>query len=71
VVIGRHLLAWLGIVGVGLDVFGGLYLAYDLLGGQRGPLRATLRAATTYAVVFAILYTPGLQLPLRAGGRVG
>ncbi len=38
---------------------GGLYLAYDLLGGQRGPLRALTRAAT-YAVLFGV----GYGLPL-------
>lgn len=38
---------------------GGLYLAYDLLGGKRGPLRILTRTAT-YGVLFGI----GYGLPL-------
>lgn len=49
--IDRHTLALISIVGSSLDVLGGLYLAYDLLGGEHGPLR-TLTRAVTYAVFF-------------------
>jgi hypothetical protein len=46
-----------------LDVLGGLYLAYDLLCGQHGPLRLLTRAVT-YSVIFGIGYGLGL-VPLR------
>jgi hypothetical protein len=42
-------------------VLGSLYLAYDLLGGQHGPLRLLTRAVT-YSVVFGIGYGLGLGL---------
>jgi CDP-diglyceride synthetase len=44
-----------------MDVLGSLYLAYDLLGGQHGPLRLLTRAVT-YSVVFGIGYGLGLGL---------
>jgi hypothetical protein len=40
---------------------GSLYLAYDLLGGQHGPLRLLTRAVT-YSIVFGIGYGIGLGL---------
>jgi hypothetical protein len=54
-VVDRHALAWISIVAIVLDVLGGLYLAYDLLGGQHGPLR-TLTRAVTYGVYFGLIY---------------
>src|ERR1700694_806432 len=45
--------------GICLDVLGGLYLAYDLLGGQHGPLRLLTRMVT-YSIVFGIGYGIGL-----------
>jgi hypothetical protein len=42
-------------------VLGSLYLAYDLLGGQHGPLRWLTRAVT-YSLVFGIGYGLGLGL---------
>jgi len=42
-------------------VLGSLYLAYDLLGGQHGPLRLLTRAVT-YSVIFSIGYGIGLGL---------
>ena len=51
----RHTLALISIVGSALDVLGALYLAYDLLGGEHGPLR-TLTRAVTYAVLFGTGY---------------
>jgi hypothetical protein len=59
VTIDRHTLALVSIVGSSLDVVGALYLAYDLLGGEHGPLR-TLSRAVTYGVLFGIGY--GLAL---------
>ena len=38
-----------------LDALGGLYLAYDLLGGKYGPLR-TLTRCTTYAIPYGLGY---------------
>jgi hypothetical protein len=47
----HHTLVAVSITGTCLDVLGGLYLAYDLLGGPHGPLRLLTRAVT-YSVVF-------------------
>jgi hypothetical protein len=55
----HHTLAAVSLAGIGLDVLGGLYLAYDLLGGQHGPLRLLTRAVT-YSIVFGIGYALGL-----------
>jgi len=51
----RHALAIVSITGSSLDVLGSLYLAYDLLGGEHGPLR-TLTRAVTYGLLFGIGY---------------
>src|SRR5215467_3257608 len=56
-----HTLAAISITGTSLDLLGSLYLAYDLLGGQHGPLRVLTRAVT-YSVVFGIGYGLGLGL---------
>jgi hypothetical protein len=45
----------LSLAGVMLDALGGLYLAYDLLGGNRGPLR-TVTKSTSYGVLFGAIY---------------
>ena len=55
----RHTLALISIVGSSLDVLGALYLAYDLLGGEHGPLR-TLTRFVTYGALFGTGY--GLAL---------
>ena len=57
----HHTVAIVSITGTCLDVVGSLYLAYDLLGGQHGPLRLLTRAVT-YAVVFGLGYGLGLGL---------
>src|SRR5579863_2527531 len=49
--IDRHWLALVSMVGGALDMIGALYLAYDLLGGEHGPLR-TLTRGVTYSVLF-------------------
>ncbi|MGA7659281.1 MAG: hypothetical protein WBP65_03930 [Candidatus Sulfotelmatobacter sp.] len=46
----HHTLAAVSITRTFLDVLGSLYLAYDLLGGQHGPLRLLTRAVT-YSIV--------------------
>src|SRR5438105_1115012 len=55
----HHWVAAVSLVGISLDVLGGLYLAYDLLGGQHGPLRLLTRMVT-YSIVFGIGYGIGL-----------
>src|SRR5947209_3338574 len=55
----HHTLAAISISGTCLDVLGSLYLAYDLLGGQHGPLRLLTRAVT-YSVIFGLGYGFGL-----------
>jgi len=57
----HHTIAAVSITGTCLDLVGSLYLAYDLLGGQHGPLRLLTRAVT-YSVVFGIGYGLGLGL---------
>lgn len=51
----KHTLALISIIGSSLDVLGALYLAYDLLGGEHGPLR-TLTRAVTYGALFGLGY---------------
>jgi hypothetical protein len=57
--IDKHTLALISIIGSTLDVLGALYLAYDLLGGEHGPLR-TLTRGVTYGALFGAGY--GLAL---------
>lgn len=57
--IDKHTLALISIVGTSIDVLGALYLAYDLLGGEHGPLR-TLTRGVTYGVLFGTGYGLGL-----------
>jgi hypothetical protein len=57
----HHTVAAVSITGTCLDVLGSLYLAYDLLGGQHGPLRLLTRAVT-YSLIFGIGYGLGLGL---------
>ena len=57
----HHTVAAISVAGSLLDVVGSLYLAYDLLGGQHGPLRLLTRAVT-YSLVFGIGYGLGLGL---------
>ena len=61
----RHdLIPVLSLTGVILDALGGLYLAYDLLGGKNGPLR-TVTKSVSYGVMFGSAY--GLALGLWFG----
>src|ERR1700752_3411536 len=55
----HHTVAAVSITGTCVDGLGSLYLAYDLLGGQHGPLRLITRAVT-YSVVFGVGYGIGL-----------
>jgi hypothetical protein len=51
----RNLIPILSLTGVILNALGGLYLAYDLLGGKKGPLRAATKSIS-YGVLFATVY---------------
>jgi hypothetical protein len=64
IVIDRHVIAGISIIGTACDVMGGLYLAYDLLGGNNGPLR-TLTRVVTYTLIFCVGY--GLPFGLLFG----
>src|SRR6516165_10174246 len=55
----HHLIPILSLAGVILDALGGLYLAYDLLGGKKGPLRIVTKSVS-YGVMFGSVY--GLPL---------
>jgi len=57
----HHTVAAVSIAGTCLDVIGSLYLAYDLLGGQHGPLRLLTRAVT-YSIIFGVGFGLGLGL---------
>lgn len=59
IAVDHHLLAGISLAGIVCDVMGGLYLAYDLLGGRHGPLRIVTRVIT-YMLFFAL----GYGLPL-------
>jgi hypothetical protein len=57
---------------MGFDVLGGCYLAYDLLGGKRGPLRTIARAAGYVALFFAGYYIVlGARYALIASAGMG
>src|SRR6202140_2855870 len=68
----HHTVAAVSITGTCLDVGGSLYLAYDLLGGQHGPLRLITRIVT-YSIVFGVGYGIGLGafFGLAAGMTIG
>ena len=70
--IDKHTIALISIIGCSLDVLGALYLAYDLLGGEHGPLR-TLTKAVTYGVLFGVGLGLGLGaiFGLAAGATTG
>ena len=68
----RQFVAELSLAGMGCDVLGGCYLAYDLLGGKRGPLR-TIARATGYVALFFIGYLAvlGVRYALVAASGMG
>lgn len=51
----NNLSAIVTIIGMTCDVMGGLYLAYDLLGGENGPL-ARLTKIVNYSVLIVLLF---------------
>jgi len=68
----HEFVAELSLTGMGLDVLGGCYLAYELLGGKRGPLR-TIAQATGYIALFFIGYNivVGLRYAIVAASGMG
>lgn len=63
-------LARISLAGMALELLGGCYLAYDLLGGRNGPLRSIARA-TGYLPLFLGGYWLLLGLPFALIGSVG
>ncbi|HTY56882.1 MAG TPA: hypothetical protein VMB26_16875, partial [Candidatus Binataceae bacterium] len=59
----------LSLVGVVLDALGGLYLAYDLLGGKHGPLRLLTRLLT-YSAILGLGYGATLGLWFGLAGAI-
>lgn len=70
--IDKHTIALISIIGCSLDLLGALYLAYDLLGGEHGPLRTVTRAVT-YGALFGVGFGIGLGVVfgLAAGATTG
>jgi hypothetical protein len=66
----HRFMAETSLIGMGIDVLGGCYLAYDLLGGKRGPLRIFARAIG-YIVLFYAGYGILLGWRYAAAASVG
>lgn len=67
-----HLGAVITVIGMTCDVMGGLYLAYDLLGGENGPLCLVTKIVNYSALMILILTFPmGLKFALIAGFGLG
>jgi len=66
----HHTIAAISLTGTALNLLGGLYLAYDLFGGQHGPLRTLTRAAT-YGVLFFLGYVVFLPVRFSALAALG
>jgi hypothetical protein len=56
----HHVIALFALIGMGLDLLGGLFLAYDLFGRRGGPLRTLLRAIL-YCFIFVAVYSIALD----------
>lgn len=67
-----QLSAQITLTGMTMDLIGGLYLAYDLLGGDKGPL-STLTRIVTYSLLLVVLLSlpMGLKFGLPAGLGLG
>lgn len=63
-----HVSAQISLIGMLLDASGGLFLAYDLLGGEKGPL-STFTRVFTYSVLGTLFYS--ISMGLRFGLIVG
>jgi len=62
--------AAVALAGTALNLFGGLYLAYDLFGGKHGALRTVTRAVT-YGVLFFAGYVTVLPFVFSAAAGIG
>ena len=62
--------AAIALAGTALNLFGGLYLAYDLFGGKHGALRTVTRAVT-YGVFFFAGYLTVLPFAFSAPAAIG
>jgi hypothetical protein len=67
--INRAFVSAVSLVGVVIDAVGGLYLAYDLLGGERGVLRLVTRSAT-YGAIFALGFGSALGVKFALVGAL-
>src|SRR5215469_9190368 len=66
------MIAETSLLGMGFDLLGGCYLAYDLLGAKGGPLRTIARVAGYVALFFAgYLLVLGLRYALVAASGMG
>lgn len=63
-----HTSATISLIGMLFDSVGGLYLAYDLLGGEKGPL-STFTRVVTYSLIIGLAY--GLSMGVRFGLLAG
>ncbi|MBS1993832.1 MAG: hypothetical protein JSS86_00300 [Cyanobacteria bacterium SZAS LIN-2] len=64
--------AALSMIGMTFDSIGGLYLAYDLLGGERGPLSKLTRVATYSLMAFSFYaFTFNFRFALICGIGMG
>jgi hypothetical protein len=59
--IDHHIVIGVTLFGMVVDVLGGLFLAYDLLGGRKGPLR-TLTRGITYLILCVSLSLCGVAV---------
>lgn len=67
-----QIIAEASLLGMGFDLLGGCYLAYDLLGGRRGPLRTLARIAGYVSLFFTgYLILLGLSYALVAASGMG
>lgn len=64
----QHVTAAISMLGNLLDAVGGLYLAYDLLGGEKGILRVLIRIVN-YSLVVGLVF--GLVFGIRFGAVAG
>lgn len=68
----QHVTAAISMVGNLLDAVGGLYLAYDLLGGEKGILRVLIRIVN-YSIIITLIFSLmfGIYFGIIAGIGMG
>lgn len=67
-----HFASQLTLLGMACDVVGGIYLAYDLLGGEKGPLNTFFRLVN-YSVLAVLIFciSLGAKFAIPAGLGIG